>query len=173
MAKFSLSLVESGIPTIFDQVQGSAANHRKNAVALYKLQLNAATVTKDVKGGSAVKLVGEKAFGDAFIHAMNRVLVIKKGVTVADRVAKFVGSFIKYMTEKGELSSIVSTSFSPSTNPAAESRSEEDEDDTPESRLVARIVKWLLQGFTAKEKNMRYRCVQMIGEMISFVGELE
>jgi condensin complex subunit 3 len=80
----------------------STANHRKNAVALYKLQLNAATVTKVVKGGSAMKLTGEKAFGDAFIDALSRTLVVKKGVVVADRVAKFVATFAKFMTEKGE-----------------------------------------------------------------------
>lgn len=101
MPKFSLELLQSGIPAIFDQVQVSTANHRKNAVALYKLQVNAATVTKAVKGGSAVKLTGEKAFGDAFIDALSRILVVKKGAVVADRVAKFVATFVKFMTEKG------------------------------------------------------------------------
>jgi condensin complex subunit 3 len=58
---------------------------------------------------------------------------------------------------------------------AAENRpgEDEDEEDTPESRFVDRAVKWLLPGFESKDKNIRYRCVQIIGEMISFVGELE
>ena len=61
-------------------------------------------------------------------------------------------------------------------NSAAENRpieEKEEDDDTPESRLVARIVDWMLHGFQAKDKNVRLRCVQILGEMISYVGELE
>jgi condensin complex subunit 3 len=99
MTKFSLSILENAVPAVFDQVQISSANHKKNAVALYKLQRHAATVTSSAK--HAVKLTGEKAFGDLFIDMINRILVIKKGVVAADRVAKFVSTFVKYMTENG------------------------------------------------------------------------
>jgi condensin complex subunit 3 len=33
---------------------------------------------------------------------VNRVLPIKKGVAVADRVVKFVASYVAYSTEQGE-----------------------------------------------------------------------
>lgn len=54
---------------------------------------------------------------------------------------------------------------------------DEDEDDeveeTPTSRFVARLLNWLLQGLAAKNKNVRYRCVQVISEMISHLGFIE
>lgn len=53
----------------------------------------------------------------------------------------------------------------------------EDDDDvveeTPASRFVARLLKWLLQGLSAKNKNVRYRCVQVIAEVISYLGFIE
>jgi condensin complex subunit 3 len=101
MTKFSLSLLASAVPAVFDQVQHSSANHQKNAVALYKLQLKATSVVKSVKGDAAMKLIGEKAFGDAFIDMISRILVVKKGIAVADRVVKFIGTYIKFMTGKG------------------------------------------------------------------------
>jgi condensin complex subunit 3 len=48
-----------------------------------------------------------------------------------------------------------------------------DDDDTLASRFVARVLKWLLHGFVAKNKNVRFRCVHIVSEMISHLGELE
>ena len=77
------------------------ASHRKNCVALYKLHIQAESITEIVKNGKAAKLVGERAFGDAFIDMITRVLVMKKGPATADRVVKFVGTYVKFMNEKG------------------------------------------------------------------------
>lgn len=51
----------------------------------------------------------------------------------------------------------------------------EDEDDTetPTSRFVSHLLNWLLQGFVAKNKVVRYRCIQIVSEMISHLGEIE
>ena len=89
------------VATTFDQAQTSVASHRKNCVALYKLHVQAAGVTELVKSGKATKLVGERAFGDAFIDMITRVLVIKKGPAAADRVVRFIGTYVKFMNEKG------------------------------------------------------------------------
>ena len=151
----------TAIPPIFDQVQQTTANHRKNVVALKKIQDSCVQVTEQVvkgeyrrrydsslaqrprkdkdrqtlvsvelsrpapgivglrlhcfadsrgykelmfaaPGGRAgTKLVGEKAFNSLFIDMINRVLPIKKGVSVADRVVKFVASYVTYVTEQG------------------------------------------------------------------------
>ena len=95
-------LIES-IANIFDQAQISLANHKKNCVALYKLHTKAAAVTQPGKDGNGPKLVGEKAFQDVFIDMVNRVLVVKKGPANADRIVKYVGSYVKFMNEKGLL----------------------------------------------------------------------
>ncbi|EIN08176.1 hypothetical protein PUNSTDRAFT_143847 [Punctularia strigosozonata HHB-11173 SS5] len=148
------------LPKIFDQAQGSTANHQKNYVALYKLQSDLATHVETVNRGNDVKLVGERAFEDAFLDMINRILPLKKGVTPADRIVKFVGGYVKFLNEK-----------------AMEDRKgheDEDEDeDTTASRFTARLLKYLLKGFPAKDKAIRYRSVRIVAEMVSHLGEID
>lgn len=89
------------IANIFDQAQVSLANHKKNCVALYKLHTKAAAITQPAKKGNGLRLVGEKAFQDVFVDMVNRVLVVKKGPANADRIVKYVGSYVMFMNEKG------------------------------------------------------------------------
>lgn len=98
---FTLDSLATELPTIFDQVQVTTANHQKNYVALYKLQAEAAKVTITVQNGKSVKLIGERAFEDAVLALLSRAMPIKKGESVADRVIKFVGGFTKFINEKG------------------------------------------------------------------------
>jgi condensin complex subunit 3 len=51
--------------------------------------------------------------------------------------------------------------------------SPDDDDDTTASRFVARLLKFLFQGFLAKDKSVRYRVVQLVAEMVSHLGEIE
>jgi condensin complex subunit 3 len=93
--------LEIAIPKIFDQVQNSTANHGKNYVALRKLHVEAAAQVKEVQKGRGLQLVGEKAFQDVFLNCMLPVLSVKKGVFVADRVVRFIGSYVKFICTKG------------------------------------------------------------------------
>lgn len=100
-----LEVLPEAIVTIFDQVQTSLANHKKNCVALYKLHLRAATVRDQVKkknGTVSTKFTGERAFVETFLDMVNRILDMKKGPPAADRIVKFVGSYVQYLNEKGE-----------------------------------------------------------------------
>lgn len=92
------------LPPIFEQAQHTTANHRKNLVALRKIHDACASITAPASGSKAgaLRAVGEKAFNDLFIDMVNRVLQVKKGVAVADRVVKFVASYVAYSTEQGE-----------------------------------------------------------------------
>ncbi|KAF4618520.1 hypothetical protein D9613_009993 [Agrocybe pediades] len=56
---------------------------------------------------------------------------------------------------------------------ASSSSQSEEDDDTPSSRFVARLLNWHLQGFEAKNKIVRYRCMFIISEMISHLGEID
>lgn len=49
----------------------------------------------------------------------------------------------------------------------------EQEEETTTARFVARILGWLLQGFSAKNKNVRFRCLHFVSELISHIGEIE
>jgi condensin complex subunit 3 len=39
--------------------------------------------------------------------------------------------------------------------------------------LVSAILEWVLQGFVAKNKIVRYQTVHLVAEMIPFLGEVE
>lgn len=88
------------VPPIFDQAQGSVANHRKNAGNLRKIQEQCASITEETDKG--IRLIGERAFNSLFVDMVNRVLPIKKGVTVADRIVKFVATFVELTTAQGK-----------------------------------------------------------------------
>lgn len=90
----------SAIAPIFDQAQNTTANHRKNIAQLRKIHETCADVTEETPKG--IRLVGERAFNNAFVGMVNRVLPVKKGVAVADRIVKFVASYVAYTTENGE-----------------------------------------------------------------------
>jgi condensin complex subunit 3 len=166
------------IPRIFDQVQGSTANHQKNFVALHKVHLQAAKQVEPINNGKSVKLVGERAFEDAALDALTRVLPVKKGVAVADRVVKFMGGYVKFANEKaGERRACFrGFSFYCSLVLAVDGDQPEDEDEDEETtaaRFVNRLLKHLLRGFSAKDKSVRFRCVGLVAEMVSYLGEIE
>ena len=98
---FTLDSLATELPKIFEQVQLTSANHQKNLVALYKLQTEASKITETVQNGKSIKLVGERAFEDTILTMLSRAMPVKKGAAVADRVVKFVGSFTKFINEKG------------------------------------------------------------------------
>ena len=62
-------------------------------------------------------------------------------------------------------------------NPALEDKELEendpDDDVTYASRFTARLLRFLLKGFEAKDKNVRFRVVQSVSEMISHLGTIE
>ncbi|KXN87766.1 Condensin complex subunit 3 [Leucoagaricus sp. SymC.cos] len=162
---FSLDNLQDAVANIFNQVQSTLANHKKNCVNLYKLHVQAASHMES-NSRATVKLVGENVFVNVFLDMLSRVLAVKKGVASADRIIKFIGSYLKYANERNE---------SVSTGKNAERRpsEEDDDDDTFVSRFVARLLKWILRGFLAKDKSVRYRSVFAVSEMILWLGQLD
>ena len=54
-----------------------------------------------------------------------------------------------------------------------EDKAIDDDDDTTATRFTRRLLKHFLKGFEAKDKNVRYRVVCFVAEVISQFGELE
>jgi len=50
---------------------------------------------------------------------------------------------------------------------------DDDDDETTATRFTRRLLKHFLKGFEAKDKNVRYRVVCFVAEVISQLGELE
>ncbi|OXB39504.1 hypothetical protein LQV05_000649 [Cryptococcus neoformans] len=147
------------LPPIFDQAQQTTANHRKNIVYLRKIHEQCASIVEEISD-DRIKLTGEKAFNSLFFDMVNRVLTVKKGVAVADRVVKFVANYVSYCTE---------------TDAANKHEDEDDEEeaDTPASRFVVKLLRHLLRGIEAKDKNVRFRVTLMIVSMINGLGEMD
>ena len=93
--------LEQCIPRIFNQVQDSAANHKKNHVALHKIHAELAEHTEELQKGKLVKLTGELMFQEKFIYMLCKALPLKKGIDSADRTVKFVAEYVKFINEKG------------------------------------------------------------------------
>ncbi|KAH8101082.1 nuclear condensing complex subunit [Cristinia sonorae] len=157
---FSLDSLSTNISKIFDQAQSTTANHQKNLVALHKLQTEAATCTESVQNGMSTKLTGERAFEDAFINMISRILPVKKGASVADRILRFVGSYTKFMVQKD-------------VEERKTKDAEEAEEDTTSSRFIIRVFRFLLKGCAAKDKTIRYRAVQCMAEMVQYLGQID
>ncbi|WVW80873.1 hypothetical protein I302_102863 [Kwoniella bestiolae CBS 10118] len=147
------------LPPIFEQVQHTTANHRKNIVSLHKIQHQCSTITEETPKGT--KLVGERAFNNGFIEMVNRVLPVKKGTAVADRVVKFVASYVAYSTEQD------------AANRTEGQDEEEEEMETFSSRFVVKLLKHLLTGMEAKDKNVRFRVTLLTVSMINGLGEMD
>lgn len=50
---------------------------------------------------------------------------------------------------------------------------DDNDEDTPTSRFTARLIRFLLKGFVAKDKTVRYRVVHLVAEMVACLGEIE
>lgn len=55
----------------------------------------------------------------------------------------------------------------------SEKDNDDDDEENSATRFTARLLNWLIQGFQAKDKIVRFRCVQLIGELIAHLGEIE
>lgn len=94
------------LPTLLSsclsQAQKTTSTHRKNIAILQQLFILSSSHVERLGNGKGTKLVGEKAFLDALKeHAVNRVLVVRKGVVQADRVVKFLAGFVSHVVESG------------------------------------------------------------------------
>lgn len=161
------------LPKIFDQVQVTTANHQKNFVALSKIHNAAAQVTETVKNGVDVQLSGEKAFEDVFIEMIIRILPVKKGASVVDRVVKFVAGYVKFIVEKGARHNRNHAYASDIHISERQAEDFNEEEETSASRFVLRLISHLLKGIEAKDKNVRFRVLQILQEIISSVHVVE
>ena len=81
-------LLKKSVADIFDDVQKSTVLHRKNALALRKIQ-------------ERCSMNGEQAFNKAILEMVPKILSVKKKEPCVDRTIKFLGAFIQYTSEKG------------------------------------------------------------------------
>ncbi|KAJ1893423.1 chromosome condensation complex Condensin, subunit G [Kickxella alabastrina] len=165
----TISSLRSAIPSIFDAAQRSATGHRKHAVALHKLQTQCHDVDTE-------NMTGEAAFNDEFIRNLNKILVIKKREPSADKVVKLVAIFVQVSQEMDTQALAKAKANSADADDvftADTGEEEEEEADTVSSRFVECLIKYLLQGFQAKEKMTRMRCCQIVAMSVTNLGAID
>jgi condensin complex subunit 3 len=102
-AAFKLETAPGILANALEQSQRTASNHRKNINIVYKLFQQCSLIVEKLANGRGTRLSGEKAFIDTLKeNGINRVLVVKRGVTEADRVIRFICAFISHATEQHE-----------------------------------------------------------------------
>lgn len=88
-----LSYIREFVSRIFQDVQITASNHRKNAAALRKFQMKCLNYND----------CGENEFNKEFVRNVNRILPVRKGQANVERIINFIATFIKYCHEEGIL----------------------------------------------------------------------
>ena len=89
------------LPALFSSAQTSSSAHRRSLATLHKIFVNCAAHTTLSEDGTSTRLTGEKEFLVKFKDCVDRLLDLKKGITQADRVVKFVAAFVTLATEEG------------------------------------------------------------------------
>ena len=90
MVTASLPNPSTTLPLIFQDCQKSAATHRRNIVALRKIQQQL------MKHGRK----GEIEFNNSFVACLKKVLPVKKTEVAGNRVVKFIESYLKDLAEQ-------------------------------------------------------------------------
>jgi condensin complex subunit 3 len=98
-----LSSIPLFIPQIFQDVQKTVSNHRKNAVVLRKFQAQCSNYNKANHSDN----FGENEFNKEFVKNVNKILPVKKGQANVERVIAFIATFVNYCHEKGILGKII------------------------------------------------------------------
>lgn len=133
----------------FTNSQKTLSNHKSNQIKLRKYhQQLLADEDED----------GYTTFVKAFVGSITRTLEYPKSKSYADRVIAFATTYLTYCSTKDN-----------------EERGGEGEEaeETPSMMLSSDILRHLLKGFSAKDKYVRFRCVQIANLIISVLGAMD
>lgn len=136
------------IADVFQRAQSTYAGHRKHVAVLKKIQ------------SKAVAQGYESAFNYWFKSLVTKLLPLKKNEIVGDRIVKLVAAFVASLDREIQLTR------------------KEDVDPDPEyeevfSRFVDQFIRHILRGVECKDRNVRYRVVQLLAVIMDNIGELD
>ena len=136
------------IADVFQKAQSTYAGHRKHIAVLKKIQ------------SKAVAQGYESAFIYWFNTLVTKILPLKKTEIVGDRIVKLVAAFVASLDREIELL-------------RKNSKAIETVHEEVFSRFVDQFVRHILRGVESKDKNVRYRVVQLLAVMMDNIGELD
>ncbi|GMG20890.1 unnamed protein product [Ambrosiozyma monospora] len=148
-----LSDIEKAIRNVFQEAQKQVGTHKRQTAVLNTIQKR------------CFELGISNKFNDIFCGMVNRVLDKKKGYSPADRIVKFIASFIKVITveEKDE-----------------DDDEEEDDDDEEQpddfkmfNGFVTHLIHHLQKGFESVNKNVRIRSCELLSFVMHSTSSLD
>lgn len=88
---------------IFGDAQLNTAGHRKLAISLRKIQESCVHGSNGDRVKTSVDLeqYEEADFNAEFARCVTRLMTVKKGEMIGDKLVRFIGLFLKYSGEKG------------------------------------------------------------------------
>ncbi|AOA62294.1 Condensin complex subunit [Komagataella phaffii CBS 7435] len=140
--------ISYAIQQVFQSSQTSIATHRKQIVILKHIQVR------------AHELNLESWFNVTFCKLVNKVLVVKRTESVADRVIKLIAGFVLSVSD------------------VLKESQTEDENANKELEVVFEefidhLVRHLMKGIDAKDKNVRYRVCQLLGLLMRSLNSID
>lgn len=183
----AIASLSTTVPQIFNEAQKPNATQRKHAVALRKIQEQCALNSPARKGlPHDIDPEGESKFNAEVIRNINKILNIRKREPHADRIVRFIATFMQYTQQLGALFFLFSANTRLTLKRHLDtSEDSDDEDDQNEqdneneeneylsARFVEHLLRHLLRGTQAKHKPVRLRCCQIIALSINSLGEIE
>jgi condensin complex subunit 3 len=94
------SSLRTQLCTIFGDAQRTTAGHRKLAISLRKVQDACCYEPTNAKSKKGAEF-GEDDFNVEIARCVLRLMGVKKGEGVGDRIVRFLGFFLKHASEKG------------------------------------------------------------------------
>lgn len=136
------------IAEVFQKAQSAYAGHRKHVAVLKKIQ------------SKAVSQGYESAFNYWFNTLVTKILPLKKTEIIGDRIVKLIAAFVASLDRELDIA-----------------RNDKNTDETQReevfSRFVDQFVRHILRGVESKDKNVRYRVVQLLAVIMDNIGELD
>lgn len=159
-----LDSIRNAMAHVFQDAQLSLSGHRKLVIVLKNIQQR------------AIMLGYEEGFILKFVKLLNKILSLKKGEQVADRVAKFCSIFVSALYKDEETLKEKKKNDKEGDRDMSSDNSdsdEEEEEETSAGRFVDYLLRHLLRGIQAKDKNVRYRVVQLLAYIVNYIGEID
>lgn len=136
------------IADVFQQAQLSYAGHRKHIAILKKIQ------DKAIQNGF------EESFNYWFNKFVLKILPLKKNEIVGDRIVKLIAAFIASLDK--ELAILKERQHETFT-----------EREQIFNRFVDGFIRYILRGIDSKDKNVRYRVLQLLVMIMDNLGEID
>ncbi|CAH6721892.1 condensin complex subunit 3 [[Candida] jaroonii] len=148
MEVIDIRSLNGSIINVFQEAQFGLSGHRKLVVNLKSI-LN-----------KSVELGYEESFIYQINKLINKILDLKKGETAGDRIVKFIASFLRSLQQDIAKKN--------------EGKNEDDEEeDEPVANLVDNMLRHLSIGMRAKNRNVRYRVVQILSYVLAHIGDID